>query len=41
MIDIHYDLETGSLREDAAIYSIGAVAVKDGDIVDEFHSTLR
>ena len=41
MIDIVMDLETGSLREDAAIYSIGAVAVKDGEIVDEFHIRIN
>lgn len=41
MIEIHYDLETGSLSQDAAIYSIGAVAVKDGEIVDEFHIRIN
>lgn len=36
-VDIHFDLESGSLHQDAAIYSIGAVAVVDGAIVDQFH----
>jgi DNA polymerase III epsilon subunit-like protein len=39
--EIHFDLETGSLREDAAIYSIGAVAVRNGEIVDEFHIRIN
>ncbi len=41
IVEIHYDLETGSLSQDAAIYSIGAVAVKDGEIVDEFHVRIN
>lgn len=36
-VDLHMDLETGSLRENAAIFSIGAVAVKGHEIIDRFH----
>lgn len=36
-VDIHFDLETGSLHQDAAIFSIGAVAVLNGEIIADFH----
>ena len=37
MVDIHYDLETGSLGPNAAIYSIGAVAIRKGRVISSFH----
>ena len=40
MLDIHLDLETGGLSANAALYSIGAVAVQDGEIIDQFHMRI-
>lgn len=37
MVEIHFDLETGSLKPDAAIYSIGAVALLGGQQIGSFH----
>lgn len=42
MIVIHYDLETGSLSQDAAVFSIGAVALDDfGNEIAHFHERIN
>lgn len=41
MVEIHYDLETGSLKPDAAIYSIGAVAIRNGQMFGSFHIRMN
>lgn len=41
MVVVHFDLETGSLKSNAAIYSIGAVAVMGGLIISRFHVRIN
>lgn len=41
MVEIHFDLETGALKPDAAIYSIGAVAIRRGKMFGSFHIRMN